>query len=63
MIDYIPARELWLKKIYFEILNYNKKDCLTIDRRNFNSLGSSKFRTKAETGTEQIRYYNRNQKR
>ena len=62
--EYIPATELWYLKyqLYFEISNSNKKSCVTIDCRNFNSLGLSKFRTNAESGTEQICYYNTNQK-
>ena len=51
-----------LNRLYFEISNSNKKTCLTIDCPNFNSLGPSKFRTNAESGTEQIWYYNRNRK-
>ena len=38
--DYIPKRNLWLKRVYFEISNSGRKDCLTIDCRNFNSIGS-----------------------
>ena len=60
--DYIPTRELWLNRLYFEISNSNKKSCLTIACRNFNSLGPSKFRTNAESATEHICYYNRNKK-
>ena len=60
--QYIPGRELWLNKLYFEISNSNKKECLTIDCRNFNSIGPSKFRTNAEDGQRQICYYNRNKK-
>ena len=60
--EYIPTRELWLNRLYFEISNSNKKSCLTIDCRNFNFLGPSKFRTNAESGTEKICHYNRNRK-
>ena len=62
--EYIPTTELrYLKyQLYFEISNSNKKSCITIDCRNFNSLGLSKFRTNAESGTEQICYYNTNRK-
>ena len=59
---YIPIRELWLNRLYFEVSNSNKKSCLTINCRNFNSLGPSKFRTNAENITEQIFYHNRNRK-
>ena len=57
---YIPTRELWLSRLYFGISNSNKKIRVTINCRNFNYLGLSKIRTNAESGTEQICYYNRN---
>ena len=60
--EYIPTRELCLNRPYFEISNSNKKSCLTIDCRNFNSIEPSNFRTTAESRTEQICYYNRNEK-
>ena len=60
--QYIPMRELWLNRLYFKISNSNKKECLTIDCCNFNSIGPSKFRTNAEDGRRQICYYNRNKK-
>ena len=41
--EYIPTRELWLNRLYFETSNSNKKICLTIDCRNCNVLGPSKF--------------------
>ena len=47
--DYLPNRDLWLNRLYFEISNSNKKECLTIDCRNFNSIGPSKYRTSAES--------------
>ena len=43
-----------------EISNSRQKQCLTIDTRDANELGPTKFRTKADSGTEQICYYNRN---
>ena len=57
--EYIPTRELWNTLKHQTLI---KKSCLTIDCHNFNSLGSLKFRTNAESGTEQICYYNRNTK-
>ena len=60
--DYITTRDLWLNGLYFEISNSGKKECLTIDCRNFNLIGPSKFRTSAESDTPQIFYCNRNKK-
>ena len=63
IFDYILNRDLWLNRPYFEISNSNKRDCQTIDCRNFNLIGSSKYRTSAESDKPQICYYNRNRKR
>ena len=60
--DYIPNRDLWLNRLYFEISNSTKKECLTIDCRSFNSIGPSKYRTSAESYIRQICYYNRSKK-
>ena len=54
--QYIPMRELWLNSLYFEISNSNKKDCLTLDCCNFNSIEPSKFRTNSDSRQCQIRY-------
>ena len=43
-------------------LTLEQKQCLTIDTRDVNGLGPAKFRPKADSGTEQICYYNRNKK-
>ena len=39
-----------------------EKKCLTIDTRDVNKLGQSKFRTGAKNGHERICYFNRNKK-
>ena len=53
-INYIPARDLWLKRLYFSMLNGSKYSCLTIDFRN---SGPAKYRTNAESNFEQFCYY------
>ena len=60
--EYIPHRDLWLNRLYFEISNSSKKQCLTIDARDVNKLGPSKFRTGAENDKEQVSYFNYNKK-
>ena len=57
---YIPTRNVWINKLYFEISNSREKQCLTVDTSDVNDLGPGKFRTQAENGTRQICYYNRN---
>ena len=60
--EYILHRDLWLNRLYFEISNSSKKQCLTIDARDVNKLGPSKFRTGAENDKEQVCYFNYNKK-
>ena len=46
--------------LYFEISNSTRKQRLTIDTRDVNDLGPTKFRTQADSDTQRICYYNRN---
>ena len=57
---YVPNKNVWLNKLYFEISNSKEKKCLTIDTRDVNDFGSGKFRTSADNGEEQTCYFNRN---
>ena len=57
--EYILHRDLCVNRLYFEISNSTEKKCLTIDTRDVNKSGQSKFRTGAKNGHEQIRYFNR----
>ena len=60
--NYIPKRDIWINRLYFDISNSSNKQCLTIDTREINELGSAKFRTQADNYQEQVCYYNRNKK-
>ena len=55
---YFPNQQVWLNKLYFQIPNSKEKQCLTIDTRDVNELGTGKFRTFADN--EQTCYFNRN---
>ena len=57
---YVPVRNVWLNRQYFDISNSKQKQCLTIDMHDVNDLGPGKFRTQADNGMRQICYYNRN---
>ena len=59
---YISHRDLWIYRLYLEISNLSQKQCLTIDTRDGIDIGPAKFRTQADSDTEQICYYNRNKK-
>ena len=60
--NYIPNRDPWINRLFFDISNSSKKQYLTIDSRDVNSLGPTKFRTQADNNKEQICYYNRNKR-
>ena len=60
--EYIPHRDLWLSRLYFEISNSSGKKCLLIDIRHIKNLGPSKFRTGAENDKEQVCCFNYNKK-
>ena len=57
---YVPNKNVWLNKLYFETSNSKEKKCLTIDIRVVNNFGPGKFRTSADNGEEQTCYFNRN---
>ena len=59
-ITYLPNKNVWLNKLYFQISNSQDKKCLTIDTRDVKELGPVKFRTSADNGEEQTCYFNRN---
>ena len=60
--DYIPHRDVWINRLYFEISNSTQKQWLTIDTRNVNGLGPAKFRTQTDNNKEQFCYHNRNKR-
>ena len=57
--SYFPSQNVWLSRLYFDILTSKEKQCLTVDTRAINDLGPRKFRTSADIGQEQTCYYNR----
>ena len=60
--NYIPHRDVWINRLYFEISNSAQKQCLTIDTRDVNSLEPANYRTQADNTTELVCYYNRHKK-
>ena len=52
--NYIPHRNLWINRLYFEISNSKEKQYLITHTRDFHHLGTAKFRTRADSGSEQI---------
>ena len=56
---YIPIRNIWLNRLYFDISNSRQKQCLTVNTRDVNDLGPGKFRTQADNRMKQICYINK----
>ena len=59
---YVPKRNLWINRFYFDISNSTNKQCLRINTTDINDLTPAKFRTQADCNKEQICYYNRNKR-
>ena len=57
--SYIPTKQVWLNKLYFQISNSKEKVCLTIDTRDVNEFGPGKCRTCADNNLDQYCYFNR----
>ena len=57
---YLPNRQVWLNKLYYEISNSKEKIWLTIDTTDINEFGPGKFRTNAENGEHQTCCFNKN---
>ena len=45
--NYVPIRNVWLSRLYFNVSNSKQRQCLTIDTRD---LGPGKFRSQADNG-------------
>ena len=58
-INYIPARDLWINRLYLSLSNESKYSYLTIDCR---KSGPAKYRTEANSNFEQFCYYGQSKK-
>ena len=58
-LKYIPKRELWINRLYFEIANRKDYSCLTID---CGKSCPSKYRTEAENNVQQTWFFSQKKK-
>ena len=58
-INYIPARDLWINRLYLSLSNESKYSCSTIYCR---KSDPAKYRTNADGNFEQFCYYGQNKK-
>ena len=55
---YLPARSLWINKLFIELANGSEKICLTIDSSEIDKNGPGRFRTEANNSEEEVCYFN-----
>ena len=55
---YLPARSLWINKLFIELANHDEKTCVTIVCSGINKNGPGRFRTEANNPDKQVCYFN-----
>ena len=56
---YVPARSLWLNRVFTDLANSHEKFCLTIDCGYINKNGPVRYRTSADNPEKQVCYFNK----
>ena len=56
---YVPARSLWLNKVFTDLANSHKKHCVTIDCGYINKNGPGQYRSSADNPEKQVCYFNK----
>ena len=56
---YVPARSLWLNRVFTDLANSHEKHCLTIDCGYINKKGPGRYRSSAENPEKQVCYFNK----
>ena len=56
---YVPARSLWLNRVFTDLANSHGKNCLTIDCGHINKNGSGRYRSSADNPEKQFCYFNK----
>ena len=56
---YVPARSLWLNRVFSDLANSHEKHCLTIDRGYLNKSGPGHYRSSANNPDGQVCYFNK----
>ena len=54
---YVPARSLWLNRVFADLANSQEKHCLTIDCDYINKNGSRRYRSSAGNPEKQACYF------
>ena len=56
---YVPARSLWLNRVFTDLANSHEKLCLTIDCGYVNKNGPGRYRSSADNPKKQVCYFNK----
>ena len=56
---YVPARLLWLNRVFSDLANSHEKHCLTIDCGYLNKNGPGRYRSSADNPEKQVCYFNK----
>ena len=56
---YVPARSLWLNRVFTDLANSHEKHCLTNEWGYINKNGPGRYRSSAENPEKQVCYFNK----
>ena len=56
---YVPARLMWLNRVFTDLANTDERHCQTIDCSGVNKNGPGRYRTAADDPEKQVRYFNK----
>ena len=56
---YVPARSLWLNRVFTDLANSHEKLCLTIDCGYIDKNGPGRYRSSADNPEKQVCYFNK----
>ena len=56
---YVPARSLWLNRVFTDLANIHEKHCLTIDCGYINKNGPGRYRSLADNPEKQVCFFNK----
>ena len=57
--EYVPARSMWLKRVFSDLAITEKRHCLTIVCSGVNKNGPGRYRTQANDPEKQVCYFNK----
>ena len=56
---YVPARSLWLNRVFTDLANSHEKHCLTIDCGYLNKNSPGRYRSSADNPEKQVWYFDK----